>query len=108
MTPILDPADCSTMEQVRAAVDDLDRQIVTLLGKRFELMRAAARIKQDLADVRDEQRKAEVLRHVDERGRELGIDRALLARWYDDLVETSIEFETTEWKRIHPSGASGR
>ena len=107
MTMILDPADCSTMEQVRAAVDDLDRQIVALLGTRFKLMKAAARIKTDLADVRDEDRKAEVLRHVDQLGAKLGLDRALLARLYDDLVETSIEFETTEWKQIHPSDASG-
>jgi len=58
---ILDPADCSTMAEVRAGVDDVDRRIVTLLQRRFGYMNAAARIKPDRSAVRDEWRKADVL-----------------------------------------------
>jgi len=71
---ILDPADCSTMAEVRAGVDDVDRRIVTLLQRRFGYMNAAARIKPDRSAVRDEWRKADVLAKV--MGREVVVEPA--------------------------------
>lgn len=93
MTEIRDPADCTTMTEVRAGVDDVDRQLVALLKRRFGYMAAAARIKPDRAAVRDEWRKSDVLAKVDASADELGVDRALLARLYEDLIETSIAYE---------------
>ena len=99
MTDIRDPADCTTMTEVRAGVDDVDRQIVSLLKRRFGYMDAAARIKPDRSAVRDEWRKADVLAKVDREAGEQGIDQALLARLYEDLIETSIAHEMTVFDR---------
>lgn len=93
MTAILDPADCNTMTEVRAGVDDVDRQVVALLKRRFGYMDAAARIKPDRSAVRDEWRKADVLAKVNTTATELGVDPALMARLYEDLIETSIAHE---------------
>ena len=93
MSQILDPADCNTMTEVRAGVDDVDRQVVALLKRRFGYMDAAARIKPDRSAVRDEWRKADVLAKVDESATALDVDRALVARLYEDLIETSIAHE---------------
>ncbi len=100
MTDPRDPADCSTMTEVRAGVDDVDRRIVALLERRFAYMAAAARIKPDRAAVRDEWRKADVLAKVDAAAAEAKLDRALLARLYDDLVESSIAYELELFDRI--------
>ncbi|MFL6756239.1 MAG: chorismate mutase, partial [Sphingomicrobium sp.] len=54
MTEIRDPAECMTMTEVRAGVDDVDRQLVALVARRFRYMDAAARIKPDRSAVRDE------------------------------------------------------
>ena len=99
MTEIRDPADCITMTEVRAGVDDVDRQVVALLKRRFAYMDAAARIKPDRSAVRDEWRKADVLAKVDAAAAELGVDRALMARLYEDLIETSIAHELIEFDR---------
>ena len=40
-----------------------------------------------------EWRKADVLAKVDASATELGVDRALMARLYEDLIETSIAHE---------------
>ena len=53
----LPPEDCSTMADVRAGVDATDAALVALLARRFGYMRAAARIKDSRADVRDETRR---------------------------------------------------
>jgi isochorismate pyruvate lyase len=99
MTEIRDPADCTTMTEVRAGVDDVDRQVVALLRRRFAYMDAAARIKPERSAVRDEWRKADVLAKVDAAAADLGVDRQLLARIYEDLIETSIAHELEEYDR---------
>ena len=96
---IRDPADCTTMTEVRAGVDDVDRRIVELLKRRFGYMDAAARIKPDRSAVRDEWRKADVLAKVDAAAADLGVDRRLMARLYEDLIETSIAHELMEFDR---------
>lgn len=100
MTDILDPQHCTTMTEVRAGVDDVDRRIVRLLKRRFGYMDAAARIKPDREAVRDEWRKADVLAKVDAEAEALGVDRTLAARLYEDLIETSIAHELVEFDRI--------
>jgi isochorismate pyruvate lyase len=99
MTDILDPSECTTMTEVRAGVDDVDRRIVELLKRRFGYMDAAARIKPDREAVRDEWRKADVLAKVDAAAVQLGVDPSLMARLYEDLIETSIAHEFDEYDR---------
>ena len=99
MTEIREPADCTTMTEVRTGVDDVDRQVVALLKRRFGYMAAAARIKPDRAAVRDEWRKADVLAKVDATADQLGVDRTLMARIYEDLIETSIAHELDVFDR---------
>ena len=101
MPEIRDPADCHSMTDVRAGVDDVDRQVIELLKRRFGYMDAAARIKPDRSAVRDEWRKADVLAKVDDAAWALGVDRSLMARLYEDLIETSIahEFEVFDRTR---------
>ena len=100
MTEPPDPADCLTMADVRAGVDEVDRQVVALLARRFGFMDAAARIKPDRAAVRDEWRKADVKAKVDAAAAAAGVDRVLVARLYEDLIETSIAHELGRWDLI--------
>jgi isochorismate pyruvate lyase len=81
-------------------VDDVDRQVIALLKRRFGYMDAAARIKPDRSAVRDEWRKSDVLSKVDAAATEAGIDRALVGRLYEDLIETSIAFELQAFDRL--------
>jgi len=99
MNDIRDPQDCTTMAEVRSGVDDVDRRIVALVARRFGYMDAAARIKPDRAAVRDEWRKADVKAKVDVAAGAAGIDRALMSRIYEDLIETSIAHELSEFDR---------
>jgi len=99
MTDVRAPDDCTTMTEVRAGVDDVDRRIVALIARRFGYMDAAARIKPDRSAVRDEWRKADVKAKVDAAAAEARLDRALLSRLYEDLIETSIAHELDVFDR---------
>jgi isochorismate pyruvate lyase len=91
------PADCRTMPEVRAGVDALDAELVALLARRFAYMRAAARIKPDRGQVRDEARKAEVIRNACGFADELGVPVPLVADLWERLVEGSIAYELAAW-----------
>jgi isochorismate pyruvate lyase len=96
----LKPEDCTTMIEVRAGVDALDRELVALLATRFGYMRAAARIKPSRDAVRDEGRKASVIAAAVAAAEAQGIPGAVIADMWERLVEGSIAYEFTEWDRI--------
>ena len=85
--------ECTSMTEVRVAIDDCDRRIVTLLAERMRYIEAAACIKQDRNAVRDEARKAEVIDHAAAVAAEAGFPPALARAIYDLLVEGSITHE---------------
>ena len=97
---ILHPEDCQTMLDVRAGVDQTDRELVDLLARRFGYMRAAARIKQDRAAVRDEARKAAVIDAAADRAEKAGLPREAMTDLWERLVEASIAYEFVEWDRL--------
>lgn len=93
------PEECETMIEVRAGVDQVDRELVALLVRRFGYMDAAARIKPDRAAVRDEVRKAEVLGNVAREAEASGLDPDRLRAVWNELVEQSIAYEFDRWDR---------
>jgi isochorismate pyruvate lyase len=96
-TAPLTPEDCQTMADVRAAIDALDADLVRLLARRFGYMRAAARIKPERGQVRDEARKAEVIANATALAGALGLPEAVIAEVWERLVEGSIAYELNAW-----------
>lgn len=92
--PDIIPAEaCATMAEVRAAIDALDEQIVTLFARRMRYMDAAARIKETRGAVRDEARKAQVIDHAAAVAERVDFPPALARAIYEQLVEGSIAYE---------------
>lgn len=94
------PEQCETMTEVRVGVDQVDRELVALLVRRFGYMDAAARIKTDRDTVRDEARKAEVLGNVAGEAEAAGLEPERLRAVWNELVEQSIAYEAVQWDRL--------
>lgn len=94
------PEDCRDMGEVRRGVDTTDQEIMDLIERRFGYMRAAARIKQDRATVRDEARKTAVIEAIRDRATRAGLPAEQIASLWEGLVETSIAYELVEWDRL--------
>ena len=97
--PILPGSECTTMREVRAGVDAVDRALVDLLGRRFAYMDAAARIKQRREAVRDEARKAEVIAAARAHAEAADLPGGAIAAIWDLLVETSIAYELNAFEQ---------
>jgi isochorismate pyruvate lyase len=90
---MIDPEYCQTMAEVRENVDETDRLLADLLGLRFRYMEAAARIKPNREAVRDEARKAEVLRHAKVNALAADYPVEVAENLWEALVEASIAYE---------------
>ncbi|WP_287980310.1 chorismate mutase [Sphingomonas sp.] len=99
MTTILAGPDCTTMTEVRAGVDALDRELVALLARRFAYMDAAARIKPQRGHVRDEARKAQVIANARAEAVRLGVPEETVGQLWELLVEASIAYELAAFDR---------
>ena len=99
MTQILAGPDCTTMAEVRAGVDQLDRELVAMLARRFAYMDAAARIKPTRDRVRDEDRKTQVIDQARTEARRLGLPETVIADLWETLVEGSIAYELAAFNR---------
>ena len=91
--------DCTTMAEVRAGVDAVDRELVALLARRFAYMDAAARIKPARAAVRDEARKAQVIANARAAALAVGLPADVVAALWEALVEASIAYELAAFDR---------
>jgi isochorismate pyruvate lyase len=105
MTAAKSPEQCETMIDVRAGVDEVDRELVALLVRRFGYMDAAARIKTDRNVVRDEARKAQVLDNIARDAAAAGLEPDRLRAVWNELVEQSIAYEMVRWDRLRADPA---
>ena len=87
------------MAQVRAGVDQVDRELIALLERRFAYMDAAARIKPERSQVRDEKRKADVIANAQAMAEAAGLPHEAIADLWDHLVEASIAYELAAFDR---------
>ncbi len=85
------------MAEVRDGVDAVDQALVELLGHRFAYMDAAARIKTERSDVRDERRKAQVLDNVKLTAAHNRVPVEVTDSLWNLLVEASIAYEFEQW-----------
>ncbi len=91
------PETCTDMQEVRAGVDAIDRELVRLIAIRTGYMEAAARIKPDRAAVRDEGRKQDVLNKVKAQAEAADLTLSIAEPVWETLVEASIAYEFEVW-----------
>ena len=93
------------MTDVRAGVDAVDAEIARLIGTRFGFMDAAARIKPERDQVRDEARKAQVIANARAAAAAAGWSGDLATELWDTLVEASIAHELDRFDALRASVA---
>ncbi|RPA77096.1 putative chorismate mutase, partial [Ascobolus immersus RN42] len=103
----LDANTVSSMLEVRAAIDALDVQIVTLLGTRLRFIEAASRIKPVKEAVRDEPRKRDVLDKAMATAEKVNFPPKLMEDIYEVLVEGCINYEGVKFDEREAAKENG-
>lgn len=85
-------SDIPELNEVRTAIDELDRQIVGLLAERKELQKHVALIKEQLGNIPAHQpeRFAQMMDALHDEADKLGVDRVLIDNIWDAIHEQSM------------------
>src|ERR1041384_3570222 len=93
------PADCRSLEEVRAEIDRLDEQIVTLLGQRLGYVQAVAKFKTTTTDVAAPDRLTSMLSIRRQWATREHLDPDFVERLYRDMVAYFISQEMEHFER---------
>ena len=87
------PRACSTLGEVRASIDEVDRRIVELLAERGAYALQAARFKRGAGTVKDPVREDQVIANVRTLAARRGVDPELVETLYRDLIAGLVRAE---------------
>lgn len=92
------PNECLNMQDIRAEIDSIDRQIINAVGKRFEYVKAASRFKTSETSVKAPERFKFMLQQRQVWAEEEGLNPDVIEKLYQDLVNYFIQEELKHWQ----------
>ncbi len=100
-------ATCSSIEEVRANIDRIDRQLVQLLAECGGYVKQAVQFKKTAEDVRAPQRVEQVIEKVKALAEELGADPFVTEQVYRTMIRAFIDAEMAALA-ARPGSAHGK
>ena len=96
------PEACEGIEDVRGAIDGLDREILHLLGRRARYVAAAARFKTDQMAVRAPERQRAMLTVRRAWAEEENLDPDFIEELYRNILSHFVGREMDRWRTGQP------
>ena len=93
------PEDCASIEDVREAIDTIDREIIHLIGRRARYVEAAARFKTGGQSVRAPERQSKMLAERRRWAEENGLDQDVIEALYRNLISYLIDREMQQLRK---------
>ncbi|NBA96581.1 chorismate mutase [Pseudomonas sp. R5(2019)] len=87
---------CNSIAEVRAHIDQIDKELVALIASRGGYAKQAARFKKTAEEVQAPQRVEQVISKVKAFSLELGANPGVTERVYRAMIEAFIEIERAE------------
>lgn len=94
----LPPDQCTNLDEIRAGMDAIDREIIDLIARRVAYVRAAADFKTSSANVAAPERVAAVLKTRRQWAEAKGLSGDVIEGLYRDLVAYSVSEEHKQWE----------
>ena|ERR1035437_655017 len=95
--------ECTSLDEVRNEIDRIDEQVIALLGRRAEYVKAAARFKISESAVAAPERFAAMLQVRRAWAEREGLSADIIEKIYRDLVNYFIDREREHWLRSLPA-----
>ncbi len=96
---MVNPTECTSIEEVRAEIDRLDRQIIQALGERFQYVKAIVQFKHSEAEIDAPARRDLVLRQRRQWAAEVGFPPDAVEEMYHNLITHFVREEKRDWEK---------
>jgi isochorismate pyruvate lyase len=90
--------ECTSLEELRGYIDNLDDQIVELIAARNAYVKQAAKFKQSIYEIKGKERMEAVMDRVRMRAMEFGVSPNLLTTLYKIMIDEMVEAEISEFR----------
>ena len=94
----IEPENCTGMDDIRVEIDNMDKDIISILGKRFEYVKAASKFKTSETSVRAPERFKAMLEQRRVWASSEGLSPDAIEKMYRDLVNHFINEEMSKWQ----------
>ena len=98
------PHQCANLDEIRAGMDAIDREIISLISGRVAYVRKAAEFKTSSANVAAPERVAAVLKTRRQWAEAAGLSGDVIEGLYRELVAYCVSEEHKQWEANHASG----
>ena len=85
------PHECRNIEEIRKEIDDIDHDILRLIGKRFSYIKAIIKYKNNPDDVKAKERHSEVISERRSFAESLDLDPDVIENIYQILMDYYIK-----------------
>ncbi len=92
------PEECLDMQEIRTQIDSIDKNIIELLGNRFQYVKAASKFKTDENSVKAPERLAAMLVQRRKWAEENCLSPDIIEKMFRDLVGYFIDQEMKHWE----------
>ncbi len=89
---------CTTLEEAREKIDEVDKEIVKLIAKRNDYIKQIAHFKTSVDEVKAEERIDDVISRVREQAIALDLSPNLINDLYVRMIDEMVESEIAEFK----------
>lgn len=90
--------ECTSLQEVRHYIDELDNQIVELIAARNQYVKQAAKFKHSIEEIKAAERMDAVIDRVRLRALEFGVSPNLLSTLYKIMIDEMVEAEIAEFR----------
>jgi isochorismate pyruvate lyase len=87
------PHECQNIEEIRKEIDDIDHDILRLIGKRITYIKAIIKYKNNPDDVKAKERHSEVITERRSYAESLDLDPDVIENMYQVLMDYSMEIQ---------------
>ena len=87
------PHECQNIEEIRKEIDDIDHDILRLIGKRVTYIKAIIKYKNNPDDVKAKERHSEVITERRSYAESLDLDPDVIENMYQVLMDYSMEIQ---------------
>jgi isochorismate pyruvate lyase len=88
---------CTTLEEARAKIDEVDTEIVKLIAKRNDYIKQIAHFKTSVDEVKAEDRIEDVINRVRQQAIDLDLSPNLINDLYVRMINAMVESEIAEF-----------
>lgn len=92
---------CNSLKEVRDQIDILDDKIVELISQRSHLIRQAATFKNNIAEIKEEDRIDFIMQKVRKKAIQLDVSANMISDLFKIMIDEMVETEFSEFRNTN-------